>query len=424
MLVCASCHRLFPEGGFCPTDGKPLVDVSSAQPPTDPEDPRVGKSACGGRYQLWRVVADGGMGRVYQALDTRENRSVALKILHKEVALDPVSVERFKREYQFSAELPHGHIVEVLGFERTEDDSWALIMEYLEGEELRTLLKREKTMPAEAVVRLMAQVAIGLTGAHEKKIVHRDLKPDNVFICHAAQGDRIKILDFGSVRDNSEGAKKLTVMGTTIGSPFYMSPEQAQGLPSLDHRADVWALAAIAYECLTGTVPFAGSNGPAILLAILTQDPKTPSEAGAAQNVPRTLDEPMEIALAKSAELRQPTIGALADAFGHAYGLSGDHHLWAKMPIAELRAAMEAGLPAKLASLAEKVDTAAMDAAMAAAAPPPGQGGFRHLSARDGSSPDDEVVMGVKAPLPKWVIPVVAGVILLCIVGVVVVLAT
>jgi serine/threonine protein kinase len=419
MRVCATCYRLFPEGGFCPIDGKPLVDVGATQPPTDPEDPRVGKSACGGRYQLWRVVADGGMGRVYQALDTVENRTVALKILHKEVALDPVSVERFKREFDFSSNLPHDHIVEVLGFERTEDESWALVMEYLEGEELRTLLKRDKTMSPEAVIRMMSHVAIGLSGAHEKKIVHRDLKPDNVFICHEGEGDRIKILDFGSVRDNSEGSKKLTVMGTTIGSPFYMSPEQAQGLPTLDHRADVWALAAIAYECLTGTVPFSGSNGPAILLAILTQDPKPPSEVGASLGVPRTLDDPMEMARAKSHELRHATIGALVDAFGHAYGLDGDHHAWAKTPAAELKARIEVGLPQKLAGLPDKVDFSAMDAQMAA--PPPGQGGFRHIAPeRSAGAGDDEIVMGVKPPLPKWVVPVVAGVVVLCVVGIVV----
>lgn len=425
MRVCATCFRLFPEGGFCPIDGKPLVDVGATEPPSDADDPRVGKSACGGRYQLWRVVADGGMGRVYQGLDTQQNRTVALKILHREVALDPVSVERFKREFEFSESLPHDHIVEVLGFERTEDESWALVMEYLEGEELRTLLKREKTMAPEDVIRMMSHVAIGLSGAHARKIVHRDLKPDNVFICHAGEGDNVKILDFGSVRDNSEGSKKLTVMGTTIGSPFYMSPEQAQGLPSLDHRADVWALAAIAYECLTGTVPFAGSNGPAILLAILTQDPKPPSEVGAALGIPRTLDEPMEMGLAKNAELRHASIGALTDAFGHAYGLEGNHLEWATTNASELKARIAAGLPQKLASLPDKVDFSAMDASMGAnVPPPPGEGGFRHIEPpRDGSGAEDDIVMGVKPPLPKWVVPVVAGVVLLCVVGIVVAFA-
>src|SRR5262249_35470306 len=164
------------------------------------------------------------------------------------------------------------------------------VMEYLEGEELRTLLKREKVIPPERLVRMLAQTAIGLQSAHDRKVVHRDLKPNNLFLCGAREGVETKILDFGSVRDNSIGAKKLTVMGTTIGSPFYMSPEQAQALPELDHRADVWSMAAIAYECVTGTVPFSGNNGPAILLAILSTDPTPPSDVGKAHGVPATLD--------------------------------------------------------------------------------------------------------------------------------------
>jgi serine/threonine-protein kinase len=98
------------------------------------------------------------------------------------------------------------------------------------------------------MIRMLSQVAIGLDGAHSRKLVHRDLKPDNLFLCQTSEGDTVKLLDFGSVKDKGESAKKLTVLGTTIGSPFYMAPEQAQGLDTLDHRADVWALAAIIYE--------------------------------------------------------------------------------------------------------------------------------------------------------------------------------
>jgi serine/threonine-protein kinase len=212
-----------------------------------------------------------------------------------------------------------------------------------------------------------------------------------------------------------------------------MSPEQAQGLPSLDHRADVWALAAIAYECLTGTVPFAGANGPAILLAILTTDPRPPSEAARAAgrtelDVPPTLDEVMEMALAKNPDLRHPTIGALADAFGHAYGLDGDHHAWARTPTAELHDRIAAALPAKLAALAPRQDLSGLDAAMSSAGGPaaaPGGGALASVprSTLASSTADDMVVMGVKEPLPRWVVPLVAGVVVLCIVGIVVAFA-
>jgi len=404
LKTCETCHRLFTDdSGFCPIDGQKLVDVKATKPTPDPKDARVGTKVCGARYEIWRTVADGGMGRVYEALDTQAQRSVALKILHPEVATDPVAVERFKREFEVSATLPHDYIVEVLSFEKTEDQSYALVMEYLEGEELRMVLKREKTLAPERVIRMLSQVALGLAGAHARKQVHRDLKPDNVFLGHTSDGDISKILDFGSVRDNSEGAKKLTVLGTTIGSPYYMAPEQAQGLPSLDHRADVWSAAAISYECLTGTVPFAGSTGPAILLAILTNDPKPPSESGKAQNVPETMDEVIERALAKAADLRQSSVAELADDVGHAYGLSGTHADWAVTSQDRLAAMIAEGLPKKLEEARNKtgapLNLSAMDAAFQAGS----EGGPTR------TVPGDMEVAGLPGERPKWIVPAVAA---------------
>jgi eukaryotic-like serine/threonine-protein kinase len=342
LKACAQCQRLYgDEAGFCPIDGKELRPVDEVQVPGDPKDPRLGMLLCGGRYQVRRVVADGGMGRVYQAYDVQERRSVALKVLHEDVAADEVAVERFKREFSFSAQLPHAHIVEVFDFKRTEDRSYALVMEFLEGEELRMTLKREKVLAPERVIRMLAQLAVGLDEAHRRNVVHRDIKPDNIFLCGTPEGDVVKLLDFGSVRDNSEGAKKLTILGTTIGSPYYMSPEQAQGLRELDHRADVWSVAAIGYECLTGKLPFPGSSGPAILLSILTKEPEPPSIAGKAHGVPEALDDVLSDALAKDMKTRTNSLGELADRVGEAYGLGGSAPDWVDMPEAELKAAIE-----------------------------------------------------------------------------------
>ena len=342
MKACAQCQRLYgDEAGFCPIDGTELRSVDEVQVPADPKDPRLGARLCGGRYLVRRVVADGGMGRVYQAYDVPERRSVALKVLHEDVAADDVAVERFKREFSLSAQLPHAHIVEVFDFQRTEDRSYALVMEFLEGEELRMTLKREKVLPPERVIRMLAQLAVGLDEAHRRNVVHRDIKPDNIFLCGTPEGDVVKLLDFGSVRDNSEGAKKLTVLGTTIGSPYYMSPEQAQGLRELDHRADVWSVAAIAYECLTGKLPFAGSSGPSILLSILTKEPEPPSIAGKAHGVPEALDDVLSDALAKDMKTRTNSLGELADRVGEAYGLGGGAPDWVDMAEAELKAAIE-----------------------------------------------------------------------------------
>jgi serine/threonine-protein kinase len=319
--------------------------VGDVPVPDDPDDRRIGQAICDGRYQVRRKVADGGMGRVYQAYDLKGTESVAVKVLHPEVSSDGVALERFKREYALSSELPHDHIVEVRDFQRTEDKSYALVMEYLEGEELRHFLQREKAMPPSRLLRILSQIAIGLKGPHDRKLVHRDIKPDNVFLCHTPDGPRVKLLDFGSVRDNTEGAKKLTVIGTTIGSPFYMSPEQAQGLAGLDHRADVWSLAAIAYECLTGKVPFGGKTGPQILLAILAHEPEPASIAGADRGVPPTVDDVLSDALAKDPGTRIGSVAELADRFGAAYGLEGTHRDWAYMPEMQLETLIEQNLP-------------------------------------------------------------------------------
>lgn len=305
----------------------------------DPEDPRIGRTICGGRYQVRRKVADGGMGRVYQALDLQAasgRGNVALKVLHDDVAADPIQLERFRREYQLSAELPHAHIVECFDFQRTEDGSYALAMEYLEGEELRMLLKRDGTLPPARLVRILSQLALGLLEPHQRKFVHRDIKPDNIFLCHTEEGPVVKLLDFGSVRDNTEGAKKLTVIGTTIGSPYYMSPEQAQGAEDLDQRADVWSLAAIAYEAMVGSVPFPGKSGPQVLLAILSVEPQPPTIV--AEGIPPRVDDVVAQALVKDPAGRIGSVAELADRFGHAYALTGAHGDWAYVPEQHLAA--------------------------------------------------------------------------------------
>jgi serine/threonine protein kinase len=346
--ACPACSRLYPEdAAFCPVDGQGLRSATQV-PVQASSDERVGNMVAM-RYQVRRVVADGGMGRVYEALDMQEKRRVAVKMLHNDVASDSVSVERFKREFEVSKMLPHDHIIDVLDFQK-EGSTYALVMEFLEGEELRTALQREKTLTPGRVVRMVSHVAIGLDPAHERKFVHRDLKPDNIFLCGTREGDVVKILDFGSVKDKSVGAKKLTMLGTTIGSPYYMAPEQAQGLETLDHRADVWAVAAIVYEALVGTVPFAGNNGPTILLNIMTKDPIPPSIAGkdSAVPVPATLDEVMEDAFVKNPTGRIGSVGELADRVGRAFGLEGGFREWALTPQHVLDEAIQKALPTLL----------------------------------------------------------------------------
>ena len=422
MKSCPVCQRSFPnDAGFCPADGTALTAASMAPVAPSADDPRLG-TRLGGRYEIRRVVADGGMGRVYEGIDKQTDSRVAVKLLHEDVSRDEIALERFKREYEISALLPHEHIVQVLDFQRDiVSSTWLLAMEFLDGEELRYVLKREKVLPPERIVRMLSQVAIGLDEAHNRNFIHRDLKPDNLFLCGTREGDNVKLLDFGSVKDQSGGnRKKLTVLGTTIGSPYYMSPEQAQGLESIDARADVFALAAVIYECVTGEVPFTGNNGPSILLAIMTKDPVPPSvkAAGAKYPVPPGLDDVLESALAKNASIRTKTVGEFADAVGRAYGLTGDHRLWATTPQQELARQIVQSLARIMAPKVVPFDVAA-DPFAAPPVPstlPMGHGGAE-VRQGFGDAVEDLAAAGVPAAKPGWLLPVVVGLLALVVGG-------
>lgn len=347
--ACPQCQRTYPIEGtsFCGSDGTRLVPIDSIPAPRDPADPIVG-SQVADRYEVRRVIADGGMGRVYEARDLQVHRRVALKVLHADIAAEDVNIERFRREAETSAALRHPHVVEVFDFAESPTmpgrpkGGWYLAMEYLDGEELRAVIDREKPLALPRVLRVVSQLALALDAAHEGGFVHRDLKPDNVFLVRSEDGDIVKLLDFGSVKftRGQDKGHKLTVMGTTIGSPYYMSPEQARGSGDLDHRADVWAIAVILYESLVGKVPFGGANGPQILFKILGDEPMPPSLAS--PNAPEELDDVVVKGLTKDPAKRFQTVGALADALGHAFGLEGDHRRWASTAEASLAEAFDA----------------------------------------------------------------------------------
>jgi serine/threonine-protein kinase len=392
--ACPTCQRTFPEdeGSFCPADATKLVPLAEAPAPADPKDPLVGATVAG-RFELRRIIADGAMGRVYEARELGPERRVAVKILHADVSEEPVNIERFKREAGTSRDLDHAHIVDVIDFDSVPTlpgrpgEVWYLAMEYLDGEELRALLDREKVQPLGRVVRLVSQIALALDPAHANGYVHRDMKPDNVFLVREGDALKVKLLDFGSVKftKGQDKNNKLTVMGTTLGSPFYMSPEQAQGLPDLDHRADVWAVAVIVYEMVVGRVPFQGMNGPQILFKIIGDEPLPPSMAS--DTAPAELDDLMLKALQKNPADRYRTCGALADALGHALGLEGSHRDWAAKSEAELQAAIEAARAKPKSAPAP------------AATPSP-----ERVSVPETSTADDTAsIRPVKTGIPVWV---------------------
>jgi serine/threonine protein kinase len=349
---------------FCGEDGTITVQVQSA----GDTDPRLGTRL--GGYLVVARVADGAMGRVYEGRHPETKARVAVKVLHADVATDSVSVERFRREYETAKELGHPNIVSVLEFGETPDNSWFLTMEYLEGEELGELLRREKIVPFERAVRIFSQFAIGLDHAHSFGVIHRDLKPDNLFLCREESGDGVRILDFGSVKLQMETGPKLTAFGTTLGSPYYMSPEQAMGKQDVDLRTDVYAATAILYEMLTGKIAQSPTGDPTrdsvaqILMAIVNGTPETASLVS--DRVPAKLDAVFDRGFIKDKTKRFGSATELAKAFVSGLGLPPELERWANTSPDEIRAALSRTAPTSLAPAAPSASVSVPPAAVAA----------------------------------------------------------
>ncbi len=327
--ACPQCRTVYPdEVFFCGEDGTITVQV---QDPSDP-DARLGTRL--GGYIVVARVADGAMGRVYEGRHPETKERVAIKVLHADVARDTVSVERFKREYETAAEFHHPNIVAVLEFGETGDGSYFLTMEYLEGEELGELLRREGAIPRERVVRIVTQLSLALDYAHSFGVIHRDLKPDNVFLCQSPDGDVVRVLDFGSVKLQMEMGPKLTAFGTTLGSPYYMSPEQAMGKQDVDQRTDIFAVAAILFEMCTGKIAFEGSTVAEILMKIVNGTPPMASQVR--PGVPPGLDDVIQTGLRKDKAQRYESCAALAHAALMAYGIDGSVEEIATTPASAL----------------------------------------------------------------------------------------
>lgn len=318
-----------------------------AQDPDDP-DARLGKQF--GDYVVVARVADGAMGRVYEGRHVETRERVAVKILHEDVAKDEVAVERFKREYETALEFDHPNIVRVVDFGPTGDGSFFLTMEYLLGEELGGLLRGKGAQEPARTLRVMCQVCEALAHAHSFGVIHRDLKPDNIFLCESPEGDVVKILDFGSVKLQMETGPKLTAFGTTLGSPYYMSPEQAMGKLDVDKRTDVFAIAAIISEMATGRVAFEGSNVAEILMKIVNHDPDPVSTQN--PRYPGALDAVVLRGLAKDKTARYDSTVDLSRALVGAFGLKGDGVRWASTPLDDIRRSLAQTAPPAPAPLA------------------------------------------------------------------------
>ncbi len=228
-----------------------------------------------GKYRILRVIGEGGMGAVYEGENIRIGRRVAIKVLHAQSADAPELRRRFEREAHVAAKIGSSNICDVLDLGDLPDNQSYLVMEYLEGEGLDVVLARRKTLSARELVPIACQLLDGLAAMHAANVIHRDLKPANVFITKVAGGrEGVKILDFGisKFKIASEAVGQNTETGALLGTPLYMSPEQARGLP-VDFRSDLYSAGVIFYRVLAGKLPFEAGNLAQLLFAIALEAP-------------------------------------------------------------------------------------------------------------------------------------------------------
>jgi eukaryotic-like serine/threonine-protein kinase len=289
-------------------------ELDSSRPPTAeiPEpSPYLAGEVVGDRYRLVREIGRGGMGVVWVAHSLVLGVDVALKLIRARAASSALS-SRMAREAHAAARLGHPALVRVFDFGWTRHGDPYLVMELVQGETLAAQVKREVRIPAIRAVQTLLPIVDGLRMAHDKGIVHRDIKPDNVFLAADALGRRQpKLLDFGIAKVDKQVDGRLTQVGAVLGSPDYMSPEQALGLDDIDERTDIWSLCVVLYEIITGTVPFQKPNYNALMHAIINEDPTPSVDCGAGD---RSLWQVIQRGLRKQREDRFQTVTDLGEA--------------------------------------------------------------------------------------------------------------
>lgn len=268
------------------------------------------------RYEITEKIGQGGMGAVYEARHTKIGKRVAVKVLLAKYLDRDQVVARLEQEARLASSIGHEHIIDITDFGETPDGRTFVVMEFLDGESLGACIQRDGPLPEQRVIRIAQQVAGALHAAHEKGIIHRDIKPENVFLLERKNHDFVKVVDFGiskSLAPEDEGGNspRLTQTGMVLGTPLYMSPEQARGSEKLDRRIDVYSLGVIMYEMITGEVPFHGSNYLSIISQVLNEEPQHPSEMRA--DISRDFEDVILRALAKDPEERYQSCEDLAN---------------------------------------------------------------------------------------------------------------
>jgi serine/threonine-protein kinase len=300
-------------------NGASAAAAPAPRPAADPGfDPLIGATLAG-RYEIVRRIGEGGMGAVYEAKHVLIGKRVAVKVLLEKFLTKSDFVARLLQEARLASSIGHENIVDVTDFGTTDDGRSFVVMEFLDGEALSQLVMREAPLPVERSLRIARQVASALGAAHAKGIYHRDVKPENVYLVRRGETDFVKVVDFGISKavkqggnEGGDGAEsyRLTHTGLLLGTPLYMSPEQARGDEDLDHRVDIWALGVMMYECLTGEVPFRANNYLGIISQVLTHTAAPPSAVRPELGIPDAVEAVVMRAMAKD---RTQRYQAMAD---------------------------------------------------------------------------------------------------------------
>ena len=307
---CPTCHVENPEDKpFCADCGTKLgmssETVSSVTKTLDLPTQGLEKgSVFAGRYEIIEQLGEGGMGQVYRAHDTQIEEDIAIKVLRPEIALDKRILERFRNELKFARKITHKSVCRMHDIS-VSDGTTYISMEYLKGRDLKSLIQKKEKLPAEEAVSIAIQVCEGLVEAHRLGVVHRDLKPQNIMIDKDGQA---KIMDFGIAR--SLEAPGVTQTGVIIGTPDYISPEQAEGQEA-DERADIYSLGVILYEMVTGSVPFKGDTALSVALKHKAQLPLDPRKRNA--EIPDDLSRLILICMEKDRARRYQSAKDLLD---------------------------------------------------------------------------------------------------------------
>jgi serine/threonine-protein kinase len=274
-----------------------------------------------GRYRILSKVGEGGMGAVYKAKHTGFDELRAIKVLNADLTGDEKFHQRFKQEAYITRKLHHPNAVRVEDIDEAEDGSPFIVMEYIEGKNLIQVIRAGGPMPAARVCAIAKQVAAALDAAHRLGMVHRDIKPDNIVLVQTAAGETAKVLDFGIARIK-EGGKNaeakgvdLTSGGSVVGTPMYISPEQAQGKrgDDLDGRSDLYSLGIVMYQMLTGEVPFKSDTTMDLLIAHIQEPPQPIHQVRPDMQIPEPLASLVMRMLQKKRELRPPSAAALIE---------------------------------------------------------------------------------------------------------------